>query len=118
MITKLSKARLQKLITLYRPAQGETLFPEAIASLIHRHQLGNSAHNPIPETKLFNPQKPLPTTTANGTWAMPDALYDALHICLNIQRVLHCNSLNLPLRAKIYISHNPLDAAFGALLYT
>ena len=36
----------------------------------------------------------------------------------NIQRVLHCNPINLPLRAKTYISHDPKDTRFGAIPYT
>jgi hypothetical protein len=46
---------------------------------------------------------------------MPDTLYDALCNCFKIKRVLHCNPMTLPLRAKEYISHEPKDAVFGAL---
>ena len=51
-------------------------------------------------------------------WPLPDTIYDALHNCFNIQRVIHCNPIILPLRAKEYLSHDPKDAAFGALPYT
>ena len=54
----------------------------------------------------------------NGTWPIPDTLYDALHQCFNIQRVIHCNPINLPLRAKTYISHDPRDTRFSATPYT
>ena len=54
----------------------------------------------------------------NGTWPIPDILYDALHQCFNIQRVIHCNPINLPLRAKTYISHDPRDTRFSATPYT
>jgi hypothetical protein len=37
---------------------------------------------------------------------------------LNIQRVIHCNPINLLLRSKTYISHDPKDACFGAIPYT
>jgi hypothetical protein len=49
---------------------------------------------------------------------MPDTLYDALYNGFKIKRVIHCNPLTLPLRAKEYISHDPKDAVFGALPYT
>ena len=35
-----------------------------------------------------------------------------------IQRDIHCILINLPLRAKTYISHDPKDACFGAISYT
>ena len=44
--------------------------------------------------------------------------YDALNRCFNIQCIIHCNPINLPLRAKSYISHDPNDAYFGAIPYT
>jgi len=35
-----------------------------------------------------------------------------------IKRVIHYNPIILPLRAKEYISNDPIDAVFGALSYT
>ena len=34
------------------------------------------------------------------------------------KKVIHCNPMTLPLRAKEYISHDPRDASFGALPFT
>ena len=51
-------------------------------------------------------------------WPIPDTLYVTLHHCFNISRVIHCNPVNLPLRAKEYISHDTLDSIFGAMPYT
>jgi hypothetical protein len=51
-------------------------------------------------------------------WEIPDNIYDALNVRFNIKRVIHYNPIILPLLAKEYISHDPKDAAFGALPYT
>jgi hypothetical protein len=51
-------------------------------------------------------------------WQIPYNIYDALNTCFNIKRVIHCNPIILSLLAKEYISHDPKDAAFGALPYT
>ncbi len=67
---------------------------------------------------MYKPHKLHQEETNNGMWALPDTIYDALHTCFNIQRVIHCTPIILPLRAKEYISHDPKDAAFGALPYT
>ena len=40
-------------------------------------------------------------------WPIPEVLYDKLCNCLKIKRVLHCNPMTLPLRAKEYISNDP-----------
>ena len=37
-------------------------------------------------------------------------LFDTLHQCFNIKRVIHCKPVNLPLWAKEYIYHDPLDS--------
>ncbi len=49
---------------------------------------------------------------------MPESLYDALCNCFKIKRVIQCNPLTLPVRAKECISHDSRDAVFGALPYT
>ena len=51
-------------------------------------------------------------------WPIPDTLYDTLYNCFKIKRVIDCNPMTLPLRAKGYVSHDPQDATFGALPYT
>ena len=48
---------------------------------------------------------------------IPYVIYDALNHCFNIQRVIHCNPINLPLRANTYTPHKPKDASFGAIPY-
>jgi len=117
MITKLTKARLQKLTTVYSPTDNKITLPEAIVNLTHRHLTIDTTHTQTTETKLYKTHKQYPEETNNGTWPLPDTIYDALHTCFNIQRVIHHNPINLP-RAKTYISHDPKDVAFGALPYT
>ena len=51
-------------------------------------------------------------------WPIPDTLFDTLHHYFNIKRVIGCNPFNLPLRAKVYIPHDPLDSTFGAMPHT
>jgi len=82
------------------------------------HTTINITHNHIAEIKLNKHYKIKPQQDLKGTWPIPDVLYDALHLCFNIQRFIHCNPISLPLRAKTYISHDPKDACFGAILYT
>jgi hypothetical protein len=118
MITKLTKARLQKLATLYSPTNNHKPLPEAIVNLTHIHTTIDTTHPQTTETKLYKPHKLYPEETNKGTWPLPDTIYDALHTCFNIQRVIHCNPINLPLRDEIYIPHDPQDIAFGALPYT
>ena len=90
----------------------------AIAKLTHRHIAISITHNQTTETKLHKHYKLISDQDLNGTWPIPDILYDALHRFFNIKRVISCIPINLPLPAKIYISHDPMDAAFGAIPYT
>jgi hypothetical protein len=103
---------------LYNPTDNNTPLPEAIANLTQRHTTIDPIHTQSKETKLYKPHKLYPEESNNGMWPLPDTIYDALHTCFNIQRVIHCNPVILPLRAEKYISHDPEDAAFAALPYT
>jgi len=67
---------------------------------------------------VYTPYKLYLIEINNGTRPIPEAIYDAVRICFDIQRVIDCNPINLPLRAKTYISHDSQDAIFGALPYT
>jgi hypothetical protein len=118
LITTITKARLQKLTNLYNPTDTNTPLPEAIAILTHRHTTIDPTRTQPIETKIYKPHKLYPEETNNGMWQIPDNIYDALNACFNIKKVIHCNPIILPLRAKEYFSHDPKDAAFGALPYT
>jgi hypothetical protein len=113
-----TKARLQKLNALYTHAKDRPKLPEALAELSHRHNIIKIIHDQNTETKLYKHYKTQPIQDLNGTWPIPDPLYDALDNCVNIKRVIHCNPINLPLRSKMYISHGPKDACFGGIPYT
>jgi hypothetical protein len=117
LITKMTKAILQKLNALYNHANDKPTLPEALAELTHRHTTINITHDQIIENKLHKHYKPQPQQDLNGAWPIPDVLYDALNNRSNVQRVIHSNPINLPLRSKTYISHDPKDACFGAIPY-
>ena len=113
-----TKARLQKLNALYTHAKDRPTLPEALAELLHRHNIINIIHDQNTETKIYKHYKTQPIQDLNGTWPIPNPLCDALDNCFNIKRVIHCNPINLPLRSKMYISHDLKDACFGAIPYT
>ncbi len=68
--------------------------------------------------KLHKQQKQNQQLEYEEPWPIPDALYVTLCNCFNIKRIIHCNPMTLPLRAKEYTSHDPRDATFGALPFT
>ena len=114
----MTKSRLQKLRNFYNPNNENTPLPKAIAKLILR-QKSNAYDNTLIKAHPIHNEKSRPTyQEPNGTWIIPDTLYDDLPKRFNIQRVLHCDPITLPLRAKQYTSHDPLDSQFGATLYT
>jgi hypothetical protein len=80
--------------------------------------LPSKSHTIQPRKRSFTNPTNSNTTMKLGTWPIPDILYDALHRCFDIKRDIHCNPINLPLRAKTYISHDPKDTRFGATPYT
>ena len=49
-----------------------------------------------------------------GGWPVPDQLFDTLHICFHIDRILHCNPYILPLRASTYYLEDPFNNLFSA----
>ena len=44
----------------------------------------------------------------------PNLRQTPLHDCFQIDRIIHCNPYNLPLRANTYYSEDPLDKLFSA----
>ena len=114
----MTKSRLQKLRNLYNPNSENTPLPKVIAELILRQKSKAYDNTPIKAHPIHKQKRRQTYQEPNGTWIIPDTLYDELHKCFNIQRVLHCDPITLPLRAKQYISHDPLDSQFGATFYT
>ncbi len=118
-ICTLPKARLQKLHNLYNHTETTTPLPEAIVNLIHRTNTSTHANKVMREIHFASTHKNhTPPEVMNGSWPIPDDLYDVLHQCFQIQRVLHYSPINVPLRAKTYTSHDPKDAAFSAMPHT
>ena len=108
LISAMTKAKLHKLKNLYQPTNDNTPFPQVVAELTLYHKA--IAYDTIPgkENILYKRKKQHNQPGPNGTWSIiTDNLYDTLHHCFDIKRVIHCNPVNLPLRAKEYISHDP-----------
>ena len=118
LLTAITYAKLQKLKNLYQPPHGITPFPQPVAQLIPRDKATNYEAIPAKEQNLYKRGKHHNQPEPNGTWPIPDTLFDTLHHCFNIKQVIHCIPVNLPLRAKEYSSHDPLDSTFGAMPYT
>ena len=95
LITKLTKARLQKLKNMYTPTNNDGTFPQAVAELILHHKAVayditlTKAHNVYKKNKQRNQTEP------NGACSIPDALYDTLHDCFN-------NKIRYPLQTRAY----------------
>jgi len=85
-ITTFTKAILQKLYSLYNHANNKPTLPEALAELTHIHTIINITHDQTIETKLHKHYKPQPQQDLNGTWPIPDIVYDALDKCFKIRR--------------------------------
>ena len=62
-------------------------------------------------TKHINPDH---HPIMRGRWPIPDPIYDALHHAFNIQRVLECSPMDLPINATEYYTRDPDDIAFSA----
>jgi hypothetical protein len=118
LIATMTKSRLQKLRDLYRPNTKNKPIPQAIAELILRQKTKAYDALPTKARPLHKQTRKQTYQEPNGTWIIPDHLYDKLHKCVNIKRVLHCDPITLPLRAKQYIYHDTLDSQFGAAPYT
>ena len=118
LISTISKPRLRKLSNIYHPQDTAVTFPEALSDAIIRHNTTIYRVSHTKERKLHKQHKQDQQLEYEEPWHIPDTLYDALRNCFNIKRVIHCNPINLPLRAKTYISHDPRDTRFSATPYT
>jgi hypothetical protein len=118
LITIVSKPRLRKLSNLYHPQEITTTFPKALSEVILRHNTTTYKETFTKERKLRKQHKKTQQLEYKELWQIPDTLYDALYNCFQIKRVIHCNPMILPLRAKEYICRDPKEATFGAIPYT
>jgi len=113
----MTKSRLQKLRNLYRPNNENKPLTQAIAELILWQKAEAYDTLPIKAHTLQTKKCKQTYQDPNGTWIISHSLYDELHKCFNIQRLLHYGLITLPLRAKQYIPHDPLDSQYGATPY-
>ncbi len=111
----MTKAQLQKLRNLYIPSKENLPLPQALAKLTLRQKAKAYDTLQHKEHKLYKHKHTKTRTEPNATWTTPDNLYDALHNCFIIKRVLPCDPITLPLRAKYCISYDPQDITFGAI---
>ena len=95
---------------MYHSQDTTTTFPEALAGTILRHTATTYKETFTNEWKLHKQQTQNQQLEYEELWPISYALYDTLCNCFKIKRVIHCNSMTLPLRAKEYMSHDPRDA--------
>jgi hypothetical protein len=118
LISTITKARLRKLSNTYHSQDTKSTFPEALSEVILRHKATTYKETFTNERKLHKQQKQNQQLEYEEPCHIHDTLYDTLCKTFKIKRVIHCSPMTLPLRSKEYISHDPRDATFGALLYT
>ena len=106
----MTKSILQKLRNLYRSNNENKPLPQAIAELILRQKAKAYDTPAIRAIPLHKYRCKQAYQEPNGTWIIADSLYDGLHKCFDVQRVLHYDPITLLLRAKQYISHDLLDS--------
>jgi hypothetical protein len=106
---------LDKLHDIYKHERSDPPFAESLAKLIQRH---NTQHNikkvqrELQRTKSRSAPETQPLLC--GGWPLPEKLYDTLDACFDIDRILHCNPYNLPLRAHTYYSEDRLNNIFSS----
>ena len=109
-ICTIDNRRLDKLHDIYKHDRTNPPFAESLSRLIQRH---NTQHNlkKVQRELQLTKSKSAPDTQPLlcGGWPIPDELYDTLNTCFGIDRILHCNPYNLPLRAQTYYSEDPLN---------
>jgi hypothetical protein len=98
---------------MHHPQESKTTFPKALADVILRHKATTYKETFINKRKLHKRQKQNQQLEYEEQWPIPDTQYDTLRKYLKLKRVIHCNPMTLPLRAKEYKSYDPRDATFG-----
>jgi hypothetical protein len=85
LIATMTKSRLQNLRNLYRPNNENKPLPKAIAELILRQKAKAYDTTPIKAHPLHKQIRKQTYQEPNGTWIIPDTLYDELNKCFSIQ---------------------------------
>jgi hypothetical protein len=120
-ICTIENRRLNKLHDIYKHERTNPLFAESLTKLIQIHTTQHNLKKVQRKLQLAK-SKSAPETQPFlcGGWPTPDKLYDTLDACFDVDRILHCNPYNLPLRAQAYYSEDPLNNRFSSepLTYT
>jgi hypothetical protein len=115
LICTIENRRLDKLHDIYNNTANNPPFEESLAHLIHKNNKHYHPKKILRELQLSKAENIIDTQPllCRG-WPIPDQLFDTLHGCLQIDRILHCNPYNLPLRASIYFSEDPFNKLYSA----
>jgi hypothetical protein len=114
-ICTIENRRLDKLHDIYNHSLSNPPFEEALAKLILKQDKQHHPKKILRELQLSKAKSVTDTQPLLcGGWLIPDRLYDTLHDCFQIDRVLHCGPYNLPIRANIYYSEDPYHQIFSA----
>jgi len=114
-IYTIENRRLDKLHDIYNNIPINPPFEEYLAKLIHRQDKQHHQKKILRElllSKANNITEKQPLIC--GGWPIPDKLYDTLHDCFHINRILHFNPYNLPLRANTFYSEDPFNKLCSA----
>jgi hypothetical protein len=107
--------RLDKLHYIYMNTANNPPFEESLAHLIHKNDKQHHPKKILRELQLSIAKNTIDIQPlVCGGWPIPDQLFDTLHDYFHIDRILHCNPYNLPLRASTYYSEDPFNKLFSA----
>ena len=120
-ITTLEETRVTYLHRNFQPHLTNLPFEEALAKMIYKTDTAYSKQAALREIRLADSHQsnePAPTATRTGQWPIPHQLYMSLDAAFGVDRVLHCNPMNVPLDAPAFFSEDPDDNIFSAELLT
>ena len=114
VINTIDKARVNTLRHMFNPTHSHQTFEDALSTLMCRTYTHLNRRKALRELKLTKHINPDHHPIMRGRWPIPDPIYDALHQAFNIQRVLDCSPMDLPINATEYYTRHPDDTAFSA----
>jgi hypothetical protein len=115
LICTIDIRRLDELHDIYNNTPNNPPFEESLAHLIHKNNKQHHLKKIQRELQLSKAKNIIDTQPLIcRRWPIPDQLYDTLHDCFQIDRILHCNPYNLPLRPSTYYSEDPFNKLFSA----
>ena len=115
LICTIENRILGKPYDIYNSVTNNPSFEKSLALLIHQNGKQQHPKKILRELYLITAKNTIDTQPLMcGGWPIPDQLFDTLHDCFDIDRILHCNPYNLPLRASTYYSEDPFNKLFSA----